>query len=139
MKLDTHTKKLKNFWIWRDIRYWSYQISAFSSWNLAFTCFPEITNFSSMFFFVLHLFKLSCAKKHNIYNLYHIPYTLIFCYVMYFSLCVVNMYYWTWTFLRGLFLLLFPNQIIIIKNTVRFLEQKILFNTKIKKKKKTFL
>ena len=40
--------------------------------------------FISLFPFSLTLFKLSCAKKHHVYNLYRISYTLSFCYVMYY-------------------------------------------------------
>ena len=42
------------------------------------------TFFISSFAFLLSLFKLSCAKKHHVYNLYCISYTWSFCYVMFY-------------------------------------------------------
>ena len=36
------------------------------------------------FFFLLSLFKLSCTKKHHVYNLYRISYSLSFWYLMYY-------------------------------------------------------
>ena len=35
-------------------------------------------------FFLLFLLKLSCTKKHHVYNMFRIWYTLGFCYVMYY-------------------------------------------------------
>ena len=40
--------------------------------------------FSHRLFFLLFLFKVSYTKKHNVLNLYHISYTLSFCYVIYY-------------------------------------------------------
>ena len=43
------------------------------------------------FFFLLSLFKLSCTKKHHVYNLYRISYSLSFWYLMYYivlEICV---------------------------------------------------
>ena len=42
--------------------------------------------FSSSFSLLLSLFQLSFLKKHHVYNLYWISYTLSFCYVMYYVL-----------------------------------------------------
>ena len=47
--------------------------------------------FISSFSFLLSLFKLSCAKKHDVDNLYRISYTCSFCYVMHYirlKICV---------------------------------------------------
>ena len=48
------------------------------------------TFFTSLFSFLLPLFKLSCKKKHQVYNLYCISYTLTFCYVMYYILLEIR-------------------------------------------------
>ena len=40
--------------------------------------------FISSFSFLLSLFKLSCTKKHHVYNLYRISYSLSFWYLMYY-------------------------------------------------------
>ena len=37
--LKIFKKEKKNFWIWRNIFYWSYHILTFSAGNLTFTCF----------------------------------------------------------------------------------------------------
>ena len=42
--------------------------------------------FSSSFSLLLSLFQLSFLKKHHVYNLYWISYTLSFCYVVYYVL-----------------------------------------------------
>ena len=41
------------------------------------------TFFISSFSLLLSLLKLSCTKKHGVYNQYRISYTFSFCYVMY--------------------------------------------------------
>ena len=46
--------------------------------------------FSSSFSLLLSLFKLSFLKKHRVYNLYWISYTLSFCYVMYYVLSEIR-------------------------------------------------
>ena len=55
------------------------------------TCLKEnfliLSRYFTLFFlnifFLLSLFKLPCPKKHAVYNLYRISYTLSFCYVVY--------------------------------------------------------
>ena len=70
------------------IHYW---LLFFKNDNFECTIFQRIyflsrcfTFFISSFSFLLSLFKLSCTKKHHIYNLYCILYTLSFYYVMYY-------------------------------------------------------
>ena len=50
----------------------------------SFNSFSLFYIFSLSPIFLLSLFKLSCAKKHYVYNLYHVSYTLSFCYLMYY-------------------------------------------------------
>ena len=53
MNLKSFTKAIRTFWICRDIFFWNHHISAFSTGNLAFTCFCCIANYSSIFLFLV--------------------------------------------------------------------------------------
>ena len=85
--------------------------------NLKYTAISQRRSFNSFLFFFYILFSLIvlcfyyifsnslCTKKHHVYNLYRISYTLSFYYVMFY---IVLEIFNRRRFLELLFLLLFP-------------------------------
>ena len=65
---------------------WSLEIHSNISKKISEVFFVISYLFRSLFSFLLSLVKLSRARKHQVYNIYRMSYTLSFCFLMYYML-----------------------------------------------------